>query len=247
MCLGGAYFERLGVLPDYNNDARTLRIFDVGNIFEEWLLDVAEPSLEKDTRMERQEDLVDEELDLTGHPDATIYKGKDLLDTWEIKTMHSRGFWHMDNEGQKGKPHHRLQLWSYLKMSGGAKGRLMYVSKDDLATRQYEVLADDKDLESEFSRAIGELNGAWKTKKPPAIIRDHTDWRTGYCRWHSHCLESVGLTDIYVSESQKEIYRAMETHKGYHNESVPGRKTPLRFKIVNIKDYRDQLRSVEKN
>ena len=62
-CLRGQYFSRLGNEPDYSLDERTLRVFDMGNKVEDWVVSLLET--QKDVvGMETQVRVVDEKLNV---------------------------------------------------------------------------------------------------------------------------------------------------------------------------------------
>lgn len=69
----------------------------------------------------------------------------------EMKTVNSMAFWAHKNQDPEtgffgGYPHHKLQLWTYLKGKNHEKGRLFYMSKDDLTLMETPVLLGDKKL-----------------------------------------------------------------------------------------------------
>ena len=64
-CLRGVYFERLGNKPDYEFDSRTLRVFNVGNLMEDWL--VGKLKTQEDiVKVETQIKVEDIDLNITG-------------------------------------------------------------------------------------------------------------------------------------------------------------------------------------
>lgn len=190
-CLTGQYLERLGKKPDKPYDARTLRVFHVGNVFEDWLLNTLERKL--DGSMERQKELIDKDLDIMGHPDAIVEHETGEKEIIEVKTIHSRGFHWMAKEGRSGYDHHRLQLWLYLYMTGIEKGRIVYLSKDDLCINEYPVYITDEKAKSEARKNLAILKQAWKDQKPPTPILDPKDWKYVYCNYHLQCLEVHGV------------------------------------------------------
>ena len=196
-CLTGMYLERLDLPPDKDFDERTLRVFAVGHIFEKWYLDTVEKS---GAVVDRQIALEWPEFDVRGALDAEI----DGL-PHELKSKHSRGFWHMIREGGASR-HHMMQLWTYLKMRDKKEGRLIYISKDDLGIQEYVVLLNDESLEKEVTNELEILNKAWKEKVAPAIEFNEDDWRAKYCRWHLQCLkyESTStMSGLWESNSPK--------------------------------------------
>jgi len=187
-CLTGTYLERMGEKPDEEFDERTLRVFDVGKMFEQWLLE----QIKKDTRFEITEQARVEGSGFSGYIDAlvTIKKTKEIVPI-EIKSKHSKAFWYMTKQG-KPMRQHEYQLWMYMYLTGYPLGKLVYISKDDNAVQEFFVKLNDKALEKEVITEIDILNKAWETKTPPVPIIDPKDWRYKYCRWHKHCLKLHG-------------------------------------------------------
>jgi len=183
-CLRGVYYERLGVEPDKPFDARTLRVFDVGNQFEDWI--VKRLGFDKSLKIETQERVEDKELNISGRIDALVTL-EDEQEIWEFKTKHSRAFWYMTKEG-KPMRQHEYQLFMYLFIKQIKKGRLVYISKDDLCIQQFFVSLDDAKLRDEVFTQINLLNSAWKAKDPSLLpLPDDKDWQAKYCRFHSRC------------------------------------------------------------
>ena len=186
-CMRGVYLERLGVKPDEEFDERTLRVFDVGHIFEDWIINI----LKKDDslKIETQVRVEDAELDISGYADALIeYNGEKKL--YEIKSKHSRAFHYMQKMGEGANRHHEYQLWLYMKILNIENGAILYVSKDDLCLLEYPVLLSDKKLEVETMSYIKALNEAWQKKDPSILpLPKKGAWQEKYCRFHKQCLE----------------------------------------------------------
>jgi hypothetical protein len=182
-CLRGVYLERLGVKPDYNFDERMLRVFDVGHLFENWVVELIKDS--KGYKFETQLRVEDKALDVAGYADLLIKKGREKT-LYEIKSKHSRSFWYMNNKGEGANQHHRMQLWLYLKLLGIKSGAILYLSKDDLSFLEYPILLDDKKLEKKVMEELGILNKCWKDKILPTIAKEGS-WEARYCRWHAQC------------------------------------------------------------
>lgn len=194
-CQRGNYLKRLGLPPDEELDERTLRKFDVGNIMEDWLVDLIENNV--DVKVERQKRVQSKKWDLSGKADAVLTyssKGQEVL---EIKSQHSRSFWWMIKNGNKPSRHHEYQLWVYLKLMDIEIGRIVYLSKDDLAIQEYIVRRDDKNLEREVVAELVALNNAWKKKDPTILaLPEKKSWQEKFCSVHKHCVDEKFLTSI---------------------------------------------------
>lgn len=188
-CLCGAFLARQGKPADEPFDDRTLRVFSVGKTMEQWVLETLRvESYKEGIVLSTQDEMVSKDKTLVGHLDVllTLDSGKKII--YEFKSCHSRKFWHMVNMKQGADLHHRMQLWSYLWMAGVDEGRIVYISKDDLAIQEYPIFLNDAGLQQLVIGELATLNGAWRTGVPPVPILDPKDWRFKYCRYHRQCL-----------------------------------------------------------
>lgn len=179
-CVTGQYLERLGVKADEEFDERTLRVFSVGKMLEDWLVGKIAGKVDQETQVR----IENKELRVTGYADLLI-KNPPLV--YEIKSKQSKSFWYMDKQGQGAGVQHKMQLWVYLYTLGVEEGRIIYLSKDDLATLEYPVLLGDKEVEKLVKEECAILNEAWEKKIPPKPPTDVSDWRTKFCRYHKQC------------------------------------------------------------
>ncbi len=205
-CMRGRYLDRLlsgtGIKPEH--DPRTLRVFEMGNQVEDWLMN----SLDKQDKykVHQQVELADPEYNLTGHLDGylvenTAYMSNPKEETIvECKSKNSKAFWYMDKKGEGAAIHQKMQLHTYLYMMnkyGGTlpdgtvipprsglltKGSLLYVSKDDMAMLEYPVFLNDKELEKMWKYELDTLNKCWKDRTaPPAPEKG--SWQEKYCKF----------------------------------------------------------------
>jgi len=176
-CLTATYLMRKGVAKQ-DFDERVLRVFAAGKMFEDWLVGLLKKENEK---LETQVRV--EWGGLSGYADLMI---NDLV--YEIKTMNSRGFWHMEKTG--AKEHHVMQLWAYLNGLKKKEGRLIYLEKDTLSIMEFPVYLNDEGREEAVKGELAILNEAWEKELPPEPIRDSKDWRYRYCNIHKeYCLK----------------------------------------------------------
>ena len=187
-CMRGRYLERLGNEPDKVFDDRILRIFSVGKLFEDWIVDLVK-SIEG-IQVETQGRVEDKKLGVSGYWDMKVTKdGKSLL--YEIKSKHSKAFWYMDKQNEGANEQHKLQLWPYLWLTGIEEGRILYASKDDLAILEYPVYRNDEKLRKAVFDELALLNKAWQEKNLEILpLPDSTAWQAKYCRWHKQCVKS---------------------------------------------------------
>ena len=186
-CLTGAYLSRLENEPDKEFDSRTLRIFDVGRKTEDWLINLIKENRKDLNEIRTQERVESKKFDLSGRFDLYL-KYPDGEEIIEIKSKHSKAFWYMNNKQTGANENHVQQLWTYLWLTGTHRGRIVYVSKDDLCINEYPVLLDDKKIKNEVLSQLNILNRAWKEKLPP-LPPDKNSWQGKYCRWHRKCVD----------------------------------------------------------
>jgi CRISPR/Cas system-associated exonuclease Cas4 (RecB family) len=193
-CPGGIYRQRLEGPPEY--DDRRLRLFSVGNIFHHWLVNkVKEAGYEALT----EERLESSEYHLSGRADLIVTDGDHSV-LYEIKTMHSQGFWYRQKSGGLALPHHELQTTAYMWMLRerypDLRAFICYVSKDDLSVLTAPVEYKEENVE-EVKRQLAALNAAWEKQEPPepaaAVVFDANlakwvvNWQAKYCSAHDQC------------------------------------------------------------
>lgn len=88
----------------------------------------------------------------------------------EMKTVNSMAFWAHKNQDEetgffKGYPHHLLQCWGYLKGKNHPRGRMFYMSKDDLTLMERPVLLSDKELEAKWVADVHGMTLMWERGK----------------------------------------------------------------------------------
>lgn len=186
-CLRGVYFERLGIKPDKEFTERELRIFDVGKMFENWIIGLIKD--QKGVDWDTQVRVEDKDLNVSGLADLVVgYDGTKKV--YELKSKHSRAFWYMSDKGEGANRQHEYQLWLYLKLLKIQEGSIIYISKDDLSMLEYPVYLSDSKLEAEVMNELKLLNEAWNKKDPSILpLPDGKSWQAKYCRYHSNCIK----------------------------------------------------------
>lgn len=234
-CLTGAYFERVGVEPDWEFSMDTLRIFEVGIMFEEYYLKLLSDGLGGSLTVDSQKTVKDTNYGIVGHPDAVVRSQSEIIDVLEIKTIERNGFYRLKRDGE-AYPHHELQLFSYLKMLGHPKGQIVYINKTNMEEHCVLVETSNEILEEWYHDEAGRLADAWELQEEPDPVLDLTKWQYQRCRWHSHCLELAGFDEIAV-KSNHHLYRELVPER-YESYEVEGKKTDDRYKICTLEEYR---------
>lgn len=96
----------------------------------------------------------------------------------EVKSISSRAFWghkNRDDDGNfLGYPHHQLQTYAYLEMTGMRQGVILYLSKDDFTLAEVLVLKDDPELKERFYDDLVTMSEYYRKKivppKEPEIV-----------------------------------------------------------------------------
>ena len=162
-CLRQQYFEWL-YGAEYPLDY--LKIFEVGNIFHSWIKDVFLNANQSEVTLLNNEKSFSIYISagdyfINGRVDDVIYvKTNNELYLVEVKTHRNLKF--LD------KPHkeHLMQLNFYLKFYPNAKGLILYIEKNTLTIKEFEVFFN-QDLFNEMLMRADKLNNALKSLKPP--------------------------------------------------------------------------------
>ena len=173
-CYRRQYWNRLDEPVTNPPDERNLRKFKVGLIFEKWVADIIKPP-QYQVRIETP--------DVLGFAD--IVNDESVID---LKTVHSRAFWHMEKEDIKVSryPNWLQVLWYAWRLQKRC-GKLCYISKDDLTIAEYRQELDDYWL-GELGKELGKLTEIWDSKTlPPADPRAYNGKECEYCQWKDKC------------------------------------------------------------
>lgn len=192
-CYRNQFWNRKNENPSNPTDARGLRVFAVGHLFH----DFVEKIIEFKGTANKEVPVEDKDLQVFGYADLVTHD--EVID---IKSVHSRKFHYLDSKtiGVKEKPN-VLQVLTYAKVLGRPKGRLVYVSKDDLCI--FEIVFQlDEYWNDEIKKEFTLLNNYWKNDiLPPPEPRCYMD-KTGkskectYCSFLDRCREEQAKTPI---------------------------------------------------
>lgn len=183
-CLTSRYLERSGARPDKEFEPRTLRVFEMGNRIETFVVDAIR------TRFPAVETQVPFRFrGLTGKADVVV--GENVK---EIKSVRSDDFWMMARGKRPPKIQHKMQLWSQLEGLGREQGQIVYVSKDDLAIVEFTVFRNSDGLREAVTAEVDYLDRCWEAKLPPEPVKwdfddrrfvplSKDDWQLKYSRW----------------------------------------------------------------
>jgi hypothetical protein len=171
-------------------------VFAVGHLFHEYIQSQLE-GYEKEVKVETD--------DILGFAD--LVSEDEVID---IKSQHSKAFWYMKKDSYditKEKYTNILQVMTYCYLLGKPKGRLIFVSKDDLCTEEYGFHLDK--WFGEVTTEIQTLREWWigmeaTSELPPAIPRAYGGKDCQYCMFLDRCkLEFVEFTEPIKEESDE--------------------------------------------
>jgi CRISPR/Cas system-associated exonuclease Cas4 (RecB family) len=183
-CYRFQYWSRKGEEHSNPLDKLTLRKFKCGDLFHEFV---------QDFLPKHQTEVLIETEDIKGYADIVLED--EVID---IKSQHSRAFWYMQKSNYdintKRYPN-ILQLMTYCYLLKKPKGRLIFVSKDDLTIAEYGFYLSkwQKEVENELNH----IRFFWKGKKlPPADPRAYLNDKgepqeCKYCPYKDKCNQEV--------------------------------------------------------
>jgi hypothetical protein len=196
-CPRGAYLERQGTANPNPPDERTMRVFKMGYMVEDF---VVEALKNKGIVLSTQESVVYPEIGVRGRSDVVI-SDKGDAQLVEVKSMHSAGFHWRLKSGFQPLEHHKAQALMYMgklreKYTESLKACICYVSKDDLLIQQIPVQWDEDEY-NEIINHFKELERCWKAQELPELIsavvfdeqkkKWQVNWKAKYCGHHAIC------------------------------------------------------------
>ncbi|MAF43221.1 MAG: hypothetical protein CMI54_03500 [Parcubacteria group bacterium] len=180
-CYRMQYWYRKGEAITNPPDERSLRRFKVGNLFHDFVQGFI-PN--------KNTEVMVKEHDVIGFAD--IVEDDCVSD---IKSQHSRAFHYMERDGYDIKVEKKemwLQVMYYARRLGKKRGRLIFVSKDDLCMAEYEDFVSR--WEEKIQLELDTLRSFWDNSNlPPAEPRAYFDKKKevykecDYCMYKDKC------------------------------------------------------------
>ena len=166
-------------------DTQLIRIFEAGNILHEFIEEVLES--EKNPEVE----LLGTEIPIKiKYKDFTISGRIDNLILVKIENkevlIEVKSCKYLPNEFRK---EHEAQLQFYMQALGVHQGILLYIKKDNLETKEFEIHYDEKKADGILKR-FEALNKALKENKIPEAEARHDEekiWLCERCPWKEEC------------------------------------------------------------
>ena len=191
MCFRAQFWNRKDEPKSNPPDARTLRVFECGKIFEQFVKNlILEPG---NDWIDCGEDPIECE-DIKGFAD--LESENEIAD---VKSQHSKAFWYINkyksNDIIQAKYNNWLQVMYYARERKKQFGRLVFISKDDLAIKEYVQPLNSfwlKEIETElvalrYLWLKDELPEAKPRCKPTA---KGTYWHCDWCNFLDLCQET---------------------------------------------------------
>lgn len=112
---------------------------------------------------------------------------------FEIKSCNSYAFKNLKREG--AKPHHKLQLLTYLKAYDLEEGHIIYVNKEFGDMNEFVIRKDNERLNEIWDNDIKTMSYYIKNNIKPELNFDPNDWRFKYSKYYTQLYK-----DLYESE-----------------------------------------------
>ena len=210
-CFRNQYWNRLDEPQSNPVDARTLRVFKCGELFEQFV---------KEQIIKNDNDWIDcgkrpiECEDVLGFADLLNYTADEVAD---VKSQHSKAFWYMakfkGDDIKKEKYSNWLQVGYYARELKKKFMRLVFVSKDDLCIQEYVQPLDEYWL-AQIDIELSTLRMLWEQEELPLAEprcepnKKGEYWECAKCNWRDKCkkieeLKALGETVIIDYEAKK--------------------------------------------
>ena len=188
-CRRRQFYSIFRVEPTNPPDERVLRVFKAGNLFHDFVQGLVVKQgyeIEKDY----QDDIVSIRVDLINDEEVA-----------EIKSVHSYKFGHLTRELKTKtlweiNPEHIMQVVLGALKFNRKKIRIIYVSKDDLCIKEFEMTVTNKykkATEEEVSAVALLIKLGTLPEGKPRLYGDSVDKKTGlpkecfYCDYRDRC------------------------------------------------------------
>jgi len=181
-CYRFQYWSRKNLPTTNPPDIEALRRFKVGHLFHKYVQTLLK-------NCETEVEVNSTEHDVHGFADV-VFKNE-VTDIKSVRSYLFKLFKKKDYDVTVDKFGAWLQVMSYAMFLKKEKGRLIFIDKDAMQSKEYtEKLVDWKDKVLE---ELDILNGYWKQDKlPPAIPRAYNGKECKYCGFKETCDKAEG-------------------------------------------------------
>ncbi len=165
--------------------AELLRIFEAGNLLHEFIAEVIDSEKNPEVELLQQEMPVrveEKDFVISGRIDNLVLvriNGEEVL--VEVKSTK-----YLYDEPRE---QHRMQLEFYMYATKIHKGILLYIQKDNLKTKWFDIEYDEKNAERiiERFRALDESLKRDRIPEAEAKLKEDMRWMCGYCDYREEC------------------------------------------------------------
>lgn len=180
-CFRYQFWKRKGEAQTNAPDKRALRVFRVGDMFHSFVqteITKRNPDVKVEVPIETG--------DVKGRAD--LVTEEEVID---LKTMHSRGFHYLRgktfDEIYEDKKPNFMQVGWYCKELGKNRGRIVFISKDDLCIQEVAFPITNKIL-TDVEGELCDLRYFWDNDElPPAQPRAYSGKECGFCPFKDKC------------------------------------------------------------
>jgi len=183
-CFRRQHWHRKGEPVTNPPDARLLRVFKCGNLFEDFVSVYLSKDIERQVLVETE--------DIKGYADFVLPD-----EAIDIKSQNSKAFWWAKRDGYDITVEKRpniLQVMTYAYLLDKSKGKLVFISKDDLCIEEYGFHIDK--WKPEIEKELKTLRKYWiEDTLPPAQPRCFFNKKLNkfkecdYCPFKTRCEE----------------------------------------------------------
>lgn len=184
-CLRKTWFSYKKPKP---TDAELLKIFEAGNILHSFIEEVIKSEKNPDIELLDSElpiKIEEKDFLISGRIDnlvlLKIQNKKVLVEVKSCKYL-----------PDKYKEEHEMQLQLYMQATEVHEGIILYIQKDNLQTKEFEVKYDEKKAEKILARFQKIHDSLISEEMPEAEAKNDENkiWLCNYCPWKSECWET---------------------------------------------------------
>ncbi len=189
-CMRKTWFSYKSPKP---TDTKLMRIFEAGNMLHEFITDVIKSEKNKEVELLKNElpiEVKTKDFVISGRIDNLVLvkiseggQAKQVL--VEVKSTKF-----LPKEYSK---EHEIQLQFYMRSIGINNGMILYIQKDNLETKSFNI-EHDKKISDEIIERFAELHKFLiEDKLPEAEAKQDQDkkWMCSYCAWKEECDSSM--------------------------------------------------------
>lgn len=171
------------------NDVKLARIFEAGNMLHEFITEVLKSEKNKEVELIRSElpiEIKGKDFIISGRIDNLVLVKMCEDNECKQVLVEVKSIKFLPKEYKK---EHEVQLQLYMKALGVHEGVLLYIQKDNLETRTFDIKYNKK-MSEEIIERFGELHKSLNNNKMPeaeAKQDNEKEWMCSYCAWKEEC------------------------------------------------------------